>query len=120
MLICLYIISPGMTELLKSKLPPHLHNYIIVFGMRYSPEELLKERLVSRTYASDELLTETIKYAATVTSKGRFHGDKYRQTMHAIKCSLYKPAYQSLADGNNIKRMGFESSKWDSLGRSKF
>jgi len=113
------IYSKGMTELMKSKTPVHMHNELIVYGKRYTPQELEQEHVVKQLCSPEALIAETVQFAFNLTESGKFLGQKYRDTMRKIKTNTYQSTYTALTDARNFQGMGFDSGSWDEHGRSK-
>jgi len=108
------VYSPGMTELLKSKLPQPLWNDVLCFGRRLQCPDLLQHGVVNVAPTAADLRSRAIEVAAGLKSKGK--DQKTRDTLHGIKQNLYKDAVVML--GQDVEDMGFAEGTWDPTGRA--
>lgn len=115
------VYSKGMTELIKSKTPAHMHRDMMVYGQRYTSAELLEEKVVTLVAPQADLIKTSIDFLDKVVFQGkseRFKGPIYRKTMQKIKRNTYALAYQYLSS-RTVENMGFDSGTWDKDGKSK-
>lgn len=108
------VYSPGMTALMKAKLPQPLWNDVLCFGKRLACADLLQHGVVNAAPPASELRARAVAMAQELKSKGK--DDKTRQTLHAIKRNLYKEAVEAL--GSDVQDMGFAAGTWDATGRA--
>mmetsp|Transcript_85900 Transcript_85900/g.277403 ORF Transcript_85900/g.277403 Transcript_85900/m.277403 type:complete len:301 (-) Transcript_85900:292-1194(-) len=108
------VYSPGMTELMKAKMPQPLWNDVLCFGKRYQCAELHQHGVVNAAPPSSQLVSKAIEIAAELKAKGK--DAKTRETLHGIKRHLYREAVASL--GRDVEDMGFASGTWDPTGRA--
>jgi len=113
------VYSSGMTALMKSKTPFHMHVPMIVLGQRYSTEDLVREKIVSKSMDRHLLVENSVKFLQELTNNGRFTSTKYRETVHAIKKRTFHEAYTSLLESSPSDRMGFDKGVWDEHGTTK-
>lgn len=108
------VYSPGMTELLKAKLPQRVWNEFVCFGRRFKCAELQQHGVVNEAPPGAELLAKAMEVAQGLKGKGR--DQKSRDTLHGIKRNLYKDAVVAL--GTDVQDMGFAGGTWDPTGRA--
>jgi enoyl-CoA hydratase/carnithine racemase len=104
----------GMTELMKAKMPTAMWNHVMCFARRYQCQELLQAGIVDAAPPASELVSEAVKLATELKSKGK--DAKTRETMHGIKLNLYKDAVASL--GTDVEDMGFATGTFSTTGRA--
>lgn len=111
--------SPGMTELLKCKLPVHMHTEMICFAKRYTAKDLEQDRVVIKTGSSEAAVVDlALQHCLQLTEKSRFVGENYRDTLQRIKMQTFKHAHEALTE-EKVHGMGFESRAWGAGGKSK-
>lgn len=108
------VYSPGMTELMKAKLPQQLWNECLCFGRRFACADLHQHGVVNAAPPASELLAKAMEVAQGLKSKGK--DQKTRDTLHGIKRNLYREAGREL--GKDVQDMGFASGTWNSSGRA--
>jgi Delta3-Delta2-enoyl-CoA isomerase len=81
--------TPGMTALLKTRLPVATAHEAMTTGRRYGGEEALAASLVDEAVPEDRVLAAAVERAAALASKPR-------ATMGAIKRNLYADALTAL------------------------
>ncbi|KAH9252947.1 hypothetical protein BASA81_009103 [Batrachochytrium salamandrivorans] len=112
--------SPGMTSLLKSKLPVHMHVDMICFAKRYTAKDLLEEKLLFAVApTAEEVVRVGLQHALMLTGKTRFLGPKYRDTLGRIKQNTFADTLALLLDETTVFAMGFEAQAWGDGGRSR-
>merc|ERR1719384_522645 len=84
------VYSPGMTELMKAKMPQPMWNEFVCFGRRFQCAELHQRGVVNEAPPGAELLAKALEVAQGLKSKGK--DQKTRDTLHGIKRNLYKDA----------------------------
>jgi enoyl-CoA hydratase/carnithine racemase len=90
------VYSPGMTELMRSKVPHRVVRDMMTFARRFSGPELLSEGVLEAACPLDELLAAAKKTVEPWLGKGR-KGNGGLSTMGGIKRVLYKEAVELLA-----------------------
>ena len=88
--------SPGMTELMKCKLPQAMHSDFIVFGKRFTCVGTrgtlsLSQHGVVAPAQANAVLTTALSNAQLLKSKAR-----HRETLSVIKSTLYHEAISAL------------------------
>jgi enoyl-CoA hydratase/carnithine racemase len=81
--------TPGMTELLSSRLPSGAVHEAVVLGRRYSGAEAAHEGIVDEAVGEEEVLSRACERAAALCGKPP-------ETMRTIKQRLYAPALAAL------------------------
>ena len=85
------VYSPGMTELMKAKLPNTLWRDFITFGQRFDGPSLLRAGVVHSVCAPGEVLSNAQALAKSLLPK-----TKHPATLAAIKTHLYHEAISAL------------------------
>lgn len=109
------VYSPGMTELMKAKMPLPMWTDVLCMGKRYKSEDLLKHGVVEATPPPSDLFDAAMELAKSLKSKGK--DQKTRETMRGIKGNLYKDAAAHL--GSAVQDMGFATGTFSATGRPK-
>ncbi|OLT32611.1 enoyl-CoA hydratase [Actinomadura sp. CNU-125] len=81
--------TPGMTSLIKARLPVGTAHEAMVTGRRYTAEQAMAAGVVQRTAAEDEVLPAAVESAASLAGKdgkvvGKIRRDLYRATLAAL------------------------------------
>mmetsp|Transcript_21598 Transcript_21598/g.42418 ORF Transcript_21598/g.42418 Transcript_21598/m.42418 type:complete len:425 (+) Transcript_21598:283-1557(+) len=113
------VYSPGMTEIMKAKMPVHMHNEMIVYAKRYSAKDLVQERIVAQAVEPAKILNSAVEFAQNLVGKERFLGNRYRDAMMKIKQRTYLTAYKALTDEDSFEALGFDEGAWDEHGKAK-
>jgi enoyl-CoA hydratase/carnithine racemase len=90
------VYSPGMTSLMRSKVPQRVLRDMMTFARHYSGPELLDEGVLEVACPLEELLEAAKKTVEPWLGKGR-RKDGGLSTMGSIKRVLYKEAVELLA-----------------------
>jgi|SRR5688572_26694699 len=83
--------TPGMTELVKSRLAPQVAHEALTSGRRYTGEEAHAAGIVDELAAADDVVPRAI-------AKAKRLGGKDPATYGAIKANLYRETLASLRD----------------------
>ncbi len=81
--------TPGMSALIRAKLPTRTAREAMLTGRRYGGEEALKAGIVDAAVGADEVVPRAIERAAALAPKNR-------DVVAAIKAELYGPALAAL------------------------
>lgn len=96
--------SPGMSNLMRAKMPPHVQRDFIVYGQRFTAEKLSCCGLVDTAVPHAEVLTSAVGRAAELTAKA-----KHPQVLSSIKTTLYAEAVAALQlQSCSFTPMGFD------------
>ncbi|CAE8680709.1 unnamed protein product [Polarella glacialis] len=106
------VYSPGMTQLMRAKLPVPMQSDVLTFGQRYQAEELVQLGVVKAAVKGEtEVHSRARELALEVGPKG-----KHREAMRGIKACLYAEAIAALESPDKGGGMGFVSR--DGAGKS--
>jgi len=87
--------TPGMTALLKARLPGAAAHEAMTTGRRYGGEEALAAGLVDETASEERVLDAAVERAAALAAKPR-------ATVAAIKHNMYGDALAALAGSSGL------------------
>jgi len=81
--------TPGMSALIRARLPRRTAHEAMITGRRYTAEEAEAAGIVQRTAAEDEVLPAAVAWAASMAGKngeavGRIRRELYRETLDAL------------------------------------
>jgi len=82
-------LHPGMTAILKARLPKRTVHEVIVSGRRYAAEDALAHQIVDEALPEAELLPRAIALAAGLAGKAH-------PVMQALKRGLYEPVLKAM------------------------
>ena len=85
------VYSPGMSELMATKLPTQMHTDFIVFGKKFTALELKQLGVVKDAVAREEVFATAMTHAVALKPKAR-----HMQTMQNIKATLYSKVISQL------------------------
>ncbi|CAK9106876.1 Delta(2)-enoyl CoA isomerase 1) (AtECI1) [Durusdinium trenchii] len=80
------VYSPGMTELMKAKMPLPMWTDVLCMGKRYKSEDLLKHGVVEATPPPSDLFDAAMELAKSLKSKGK--DQKTRDTWQALRLRM--------------------------------
>ena len=107
------VYSPGMSELMATKLPTQMHTDFIVFGKKFTALELKNLGVVKDAVARDAVLDTAMTHAIALKPKAR-----HTQTLQRIKATLYYKAISQLElvpeNAPEFKPMGFVTENTES------
>ena len=100
------VYSPGMSELMATKLPTQMHTDFIVFGKKFTALELKNFGVVKDAVPRDSVLDTAMRHAIALKPKAR-----HMKTLQRIKVTLYYKAISHLKlvpeNAPEFKPMGF-------------
>lgn len=97
------VYSSFQIELMKAKMPPHMHRKVIVYNsQRWTAQQLLEEHVVDEAVPGAEVGAAGERLARELRPKGR---GGPRKAMAGIKANVYKQVISALREDSNAGMM---------------
>lgn len=97
------VYSSFQIELMKAKMPPHMHRKVIVYNShRWTAGQLAAERVVDEAVAAGEVVPVALRLAQELKPKGQ---GGPRKAMAGIKATVYKQVLTALEEGADAGMM---------------
>lgn len=86
--------TPGMSALIRARLPRRTAHEAMITGRRYTAEEAVAAGIVQRTAAEEEVLPAAVAWAASMAGKngesvGKIRRELYRETLDALNGPVF-------------------------------